>query len=105
MKLGKRGFTLVELLVVIGICGLLLAVTYPSFYKLRQTVLVEGKAQALAADLRRAEIEALTRLRTIERLPFKFASSGFPLPGYSGTLVLSPRRKVIVSSVGRVRLE
>jgi len=73
--------------------------------KLRQTALIEGECGTRAADLRRAEIEALTRAQTVERLPFKFAGSGFPLPGYSGTLTLSPHRKIIVSSVGRVRIE
>lgn len=84
---------------------MLLTVSYPSLVKLRKTALLEGECGVRAADLRRAEIEALARAQTVERLPFKFAGSGFPLPGYSGTLTLSPRRKIIVSSVGRVRIE
>jgi prepilin-type N-terminal cleavage/methylation domain-containing protein len=104
--MGKRtGFTLVELLVVIGIVGLISAVSFPSLNRFRKTLLTEGQARALAIDLRHAEIEALVTGRTIERLPFKFASSGYPLPGYSGTLTLSPHCRIIVSSLGRIRIE
>jgi prepilin-type N-terminal cleavage/methylation domain-containing protein len=103
--MGRRGFTLVELLVVIGIVGIIMTVSSPSFFKLRKTVLIEGKCQVIAADLRRAEIEALTKAQTVERAPFKFAPSGFPVPGYSGTLNLPPRRKIVLSSIGRVRIE
>ena len=101
----RKGFTLVELLVVIGIVGILLTVSYPSLTKLRKTTLIEGECQAIVAGLRRAEVQALATNRTVELAPFKFAASGFPLPGYSGTLTLSPHRKIVVSSVGRVRIE
>jgi prepilin-type N-terminal cleavage/methylation domain-containing protein len=102
---GRRGFTLVELLVVIGIVGMIFTLSFPALSKLRKTVLVEGEVYSLAAALRRAEVEALTKNRAVSLPPFKFAGSGFPLPGYSGTLNLSPKRKIVVSSVGRVRIE
>ncbi|MCU0640889.1 MAG: type II secretion system GspH family protein [Candidatus Margulisbacteria bacterium] len=103
--MGRKAFTLVELLVVIGIVGLIGTVSFPSLTKFRKTVLIEAQAQVLAAAARRAQVEALAKGRTVELPPFKFGASGYPVPGYSGTLVLSPHCKVIVSSVGRVRIE
>ena len=44
-----------------------------------------------------------------KNISFRFASTGFPQPGYTGTAILKDSRghekKIVVSSVGRIRIE
>jgi type II secretory pathway pseudopilin PulG len=96
---------LVELLVVIGLCGLLLSFTLPTFTRLKENLRWNGTAQQLASDLRLTQATALATDQVQACGRFKFAPSGFPLVGGSGTELIGRSRKVILSSAGRVRVE
>jgi prepilin-type N-terminal cleavage/methylation domain-containing protein len=62
----RRGFTLVETLLVIVVVGILLAIALPRFAEARQRMQLDTAAYQLAGDLRRAQVEAIKRNRTIE---------------------------------------
>jgi prepilin-type N-terminal cleavage/methylation domain-containing protein len=62
----NAGFTLVEALVVVVIAGVVLAIALPRFNSVRQGIQIDGAAQQLAGDLRRAQVEAIKRNRSIE---------------------------------------
>lgn len=106
--MGKRAFTLVELIVVIGICGLLLSFSFPTLHTFKCVIQLGASAQALASDLRKTQMQALCRNTTESWQSYKFAKTGNCLPGGSGTTVLTQgnfSKKVVVSQYGRVRVE
>lgn len=103
--MGWKGFTLVELLIVIGLSGLLLSFTLPTFTKLKENLRLNGAAQQLASDLRVTQAKAIATGQTEACGRFRFAASGFSPPGGSGTELIGRSRKVILSSAGRVRVE
>lgn len=59
----QRGFTLIELLVVMTILGLMLATVPPMFSNSLSVVSLRGAAHDIAAGLRAARSEAITRNR------------------------------------------
>ena len=67
---GRRGFTLVEAMMVIVCAGMLLAVALPRFREQRRRYQLDTAARQLAGDLRRAQIEAIRRNTpvTLERM-------------------------------------
>ncbi len=121
----KKGFTLVELIVIIGILGALFSLALPLSARFSSSLYLNASARELVSELRRLQSDSVLRHRTLGFAPaefklppqikFKqtcaiaFSASGFPLPGRSGTLILQDpsgrTRKVVVSSAGRVRLE
>lgn len=60
------GFTVVEVLVVLVMAGVLLAIALPKFSAGRQGIQIDGAAQQLAGDLRRAQVEAIKRNSSIQ---------------------------------------
>jgi len=123
--MGKRGFTLVELLIAIGICGLLLALSFPALLNFKSSLYLEASARSIASEMRKTQslawsgkanlnwdvsqfgLPAGVSARNVKQ--FRFSKTGFPLPGGTGTQVIENKfgnsRKIVLSSVGRVRIE
>ena len=55
----ERGFTLIELMIVIGIMGILMAFSVPAFSSLSGTLQLRGAAENIAAQLRLAREKAI----------------------------------------------
>ena len=119
-----KGFTLIELSVVIGLVGLLMLASLPALTAFRERIYLEITSRQLLSDLRQAQAKAICSGADSSydssslHLPgglssntkqFQFAGSGAPPPGGSGTVFIQGwtgrGRSVIVSSAGRVRLE
>ncbi|NLZ62881.1 MAG: prepilin-type N-terminal cleavage/methylation domain-containing protein [Lentisphaerae bacterium] len=61
----RRAFTLLEMVFVLGIIGILLAVTLPAFLKLTHSNAVDTAASMIASQLRLARAEAVARRQYI----------------------------------------
>src|SRR5918993_5829291 len=61
----RRGFTLVEVALVVVIAGILLGIAAPRFTAMRNGYLIDTAAYQLAGDLRRAQVEAIKRNVTV----------------------------------------
>ena len=121
----KKGFTLIEIMIVIGILGAVLALSAPVTSRFSGVLFLNAAAKALASDLRGLQHQAILRHQTRRFVPAEFdlppgirfmsaagitfSPSGNPPPGGSGSLILQnslgSTRKVVVSSAGRVRVE
>ena len=60
LKMSKRGFTLVEIMIVVAIIGLLAAIAIPNFVRARQ----KAQAEACIANLR--QIEGATQVWAVD---------------------------------------
>lgn len=67
-RAGAAGFTMVEMMVAVGIVAILAGVAMPRLGELMATRKVQGAAQSLAAAYRGAQTEAIRRNRTVEVL-------------------------------------
>lgn len=61
----RRGFTLVETMLVVVLASLLMALGVPRFLGMRQGMKLDAAAYQLAGDLRRAQVEAIKRNQTV----------------------------------------
>jgi type II secretion system protein H len=66
----SRGFTMVEIVMVIVLVGLLVGIALPRFRESRRRYQLDTAAHQLAGDLRRAQVEAIRRNQpvTLERI-------------------------------------
>jgi prepilin-type N-terminal cleavage/methylation domain-containing protein len=123
--LDKKGFTLVEIIVIISILSVLFSLTLPLSPRFSSSLYLHASARSLASELRRLQSNSVLRHKTLSFTPAKFmlppgikfqricdigfSASGFPPPGKSGSLILQDSsgrtKKVVVSSAGRIRLE
>ena len=61
-----RGFSLIELLVVLVVIGTALTIALPKAAALRQGMLLDGAAQQVLGDLQRAQFEAIKRNQSLK---------------------------------------
>ncbi len=121
----RKGFSLIELLVVFGLGALLLGLTISTLPRFTQRLALDNSARLIASELRALQTNAIAAHETKTFQPaenplpsglsysssrsLSFAPSGYPTVGGSGTIVLSNRfgqtKRVILSSAGRIRLE
>lgn len=64
-RCARSGLTLVELLIVIVIMGIMLAASLPRISQIRTGMRIDGAAQQVLGDLRRARSEALKRNQSV----------------------------------------
>lgn len=122
---GKKAFSLIEIIVVVGILGLLFTFSLPISARFSNVLFLNASAKALASELRNTQSQSVLQHKTLSlnlnklKLPpgirlvntrdIGFSPSGFPPPGKSGTLILQnsfgKTKKIIVSSAGRIRIE
>src|SRR5688572_27532735 len=60
-----NGFTLIEILLVVTVVGFILAIGLPKLTEMRRGMLLDAAAQQLAGDLRRVQVEAIKRNRSL----------------------------------------
>jgi prepilin-type N-terminal cleavage/methylation domain-containing protein len=99
---GTRGFSLVELLMVIGACGILLVVSIPLFLTYHQSARVTAGAQHVRTLLNQARQLAMDQKGFVcVQVPSPTQVSFYPNATCSGTPWTGP----ITDSAGNVNLE
>lgn len=107
----QRGFTLLELLVVLVIAVLLVSLTPPMLAGLSGSTELRGAARQLAAGLRLARNEAVTRQReavlTLDLARHRFAVSGdarqIALPESLALRLYSAQSELLNQTTGNIR--
>ncbi|HEX5957176.1 MAG TPA: prepilin-type N-terminal cleavage/methylation domain-containing protein [Hyphomicrobiaceae bacterium] len=110
-SLRQRGFTLLELLVVLGLLALALAVVAPSLGRARLSVMVRSTAYELAANLRASRAAArstsIEHVLTIDLARRLYWAEGVVgqrrLPPGVAVEVTVPQSERITGAVGRIR--
>jgi len=70
MKTSARGFTLIELMIVVAVTGVVMTSAVPSFSGLIDTRRIDGVATQMASDLQFARAEAVSRNQAV-RVSFR----------------------------------
>ena len=81
----QRGFTLVELMVVLAVAMVLLAVSVPSFFSTTARARLEGAVNELAIDLQYARSEAV-RERAAVTLAVSANGGGYTITNATATI-------------------
>lgn len=110
-RVGQHGFTLLELLVVLVIAVLLVAVVPPLISGMSGATELRGAARQLAAGLRFARNEAVTRQReavlTLDLSKHRFAVSGDPreiaLPESLSLHLYTAQSELLDQATGNIR--
>ncbi len=69
-NLGDRGFTLLELVVGIGLIAVVLGISTPMMSTIRSSYVLDGASRQLAMEIGKARIQAIAQNRTVRlRLP------------------------------------
>lgn len=63
-RIASQGFTIIELMVVIGIIGIIVAIALPSFTQMQQRARIRAGANEIAQDFRRLRERALSTSQT-----------------------------------------
>ncbi len=91
VKCRQRGFTIIELMVVIGIIAILMTVVVANFPKAKLQLSLSRVAYGFAQDLRRAQMMSLSNPS------YKDAGDiSHPVKGYGGYVNLSDNKKYII---------
>jgi type IV fimbrial biogenesis protein FimT len=80
----RRGYSLIEVMVVVAILGLLAAAATPSFVQLKQRQEVNAMVTALGADIRLTKTEAVKRGRRVTMCPTERPNDDLPVCGNGG---------------------
>lgn len=62
---GQRGFTLLELVVGVGLLTVVLGVSTPAFSSLRSRYVLDGASRQLAMEITKARMQAIAQNRTV----------------------------------------
>jgi prepilin-type N-terminal cleavage/methylation domain-containing protein len=98
-RISRRGFTLLELMIVVAILGITAGFAWPKFIETRHQLAVESAAQRLARDLGLARMEAIKRNRPmslrrigmdayrVDSIPVREFTGGLRFKGGAPTVV------------------
>jgi len=128
----KNGFSLVEIIVVIGIVSTVIAFTIPTVSNIKESLDINLSAKTISSLLRKCQQEAISKCENISivlelsqvsydnkiikipgnvkiKTPQKviFSSSGNPVPGFFGTIAIASKnyeKKIVISPYGRIRV-
>ncbi|MBK8182866.1 MAG: GspH/FimT family protein [Candidatus Competibacteraceae bacterium] len=111
MRARQRGFTLLELLVVLVIAVLLVALTPPLLSRMSGATELRGAARQIAAGLRLAREQAVTRqqdaVMTLDLAQHRFAVSGDPrevvLPESVALHLYTAQSELVDQATGGIR--
>lgn len=82
----RRGFTLIELMVVVGIAALIMTLAAPSFTSLIEMQKLRGVSAQLVTDMQFARSEAISR-NTVVRIDFRVNSAMSCYSMYTAPLI------------------
>jgi len=90
-RLDKKGFTLIEMMIVIAIIGILSAIAAPNFSSYMATRRLNGAARMVMVDLMAARMAAITQNRNVQ---VAFSSSAGATYTYDATGTASSVKNV-----------